>query len=158
MKRLHGARGTPEYTAWRSMITRCNPKYVHRRDNKYYAGRGVTVCAAWQNDFLQFLKDVGPRPSSNYSLDRWPDNHGNYEPGNVRWATKRQQMLNMSNNRVVCFRGRELPVTAAIRLAASGLHTQTVLSRLKLGWDVERAVTEPPRHLVHHSGWDVSNG
>jgi hypothetical protein len=71
------------------MIKRCtNPNTKAYND---YGGRGIKVADRWRHDFGAFLEDVGKRPSSSYSLDRYPNNDGNYEPGNTRWATKKQQ-------------------------------------------------------------------
>lgn len=82
----------PEYSNWDSMIRRCTkPDASHFY---LYGGRGIKVCEQWLNNFWKFLEDVGPKPSSNHSLDRINTN-GNYEPGNVRWATHVEQ----SNNR-----------------------------------------------------------
>lgn len=90
---LRGKR-TPEYVAWANMISRCeNPNY---RNYKYWGGRGISVCARWRNSFPVFLLDVGRRPGGQYSLDRFPDPDGNYEPGNVRWATAIEQGNNKS--------------------------------------------------------------
>lgn len=72
------------------MIQRCiNPKVPSYR---HYGGRGIKVCDRWMV-FDNFYKDIGPRPSPKHSLDRI-NNNGNYEPGNCRWATARQQWLN----------------------------------------------------------------
>ena|SRR6266567_934956 len=81
----------PEHKAWREAIARTT-----NRNNKgwpYYGGRGIRVCPRWLASFAAFFKDVGPRPSPAHSLDRI-DNDGGYEPGNVRWATKKQQANN----------------------------------------------------------------
>ena len=73
------------------MIARCynpNSKYF-----SYYGGRGIAVCDQWREDFQTFLRDVGLRPPGT-SIDRYPNGNGNYEPGNIRWATDKQQNLN----------------------------------------------------------------
>jgi hypothetical protein len=74
------------------MIARCyNPKHPKFR---YYGGRGITICDEWRYDFAAFVAYIGPKPSRHYSIDRYPDNNGNYEPGNVRWATQKEQVAN----------------------------------------------------------------
>ena len=98
--RTHGACGTPTYGVWAGMLSRCNqPK---NSAWKYYGGRGIKVCERWSGPmgFANFLADVGERPSSNLSIDRFPDNNGNYEPGNVRWATTQQQAMNKRHSMI----------------------------------------------------------
>lgn len=101
-RRIHGhAAGnaeTPTYRNWKSMFTRCtNPNAPHF---DRYGGRGVSVCERWRS-FANFLEDMGERPSPRHTLDRYPDNDGNYEPGNCRWATMQQQARNRSTTRAV---------------------------------------------------------
>ncbi len=84
-----GAVFSPEYKAWRNMLGRCTkPGSIgwHR-----YGGRGIAVCERWLNSFENFLADMGRKPSPAHTLDRYPDNDGNYEPGNCRWATMKEQ-------------------------------------------------------------------
>ena len=88
---------TPEYRAWVNMITRCcNPNSTRYRD---WGGRGIAVCVGWRLDYSAFLAYVGRKPTPQHSLDRYPDPNGNYEPGNVRWATKSEQVLNQRPRR-----------------------------------------------------------
>lgn len=70
------------------MVNRC------RDEKNRYFSLGIKVCDQWVSSFDTFLKDVGHRPSLSHSIDRYPNRDGNYEPGNVRWATKKQQSEN----------------------------------------------------------------
>ena len=129
---------SPEYTAWASMIDRCSRR--NRRDYKYYGGRGIVVCHQWK-DFRNFLRDVGLRPSPKHSIDRI-DNDGNYEPGNVRWATRHEQHRNMSSNRYIEFGGIRLTMKEwSIKL---GINYLTLKARIDKGrWPLEKALTLP---------------
>lgn len=93
-RHAHARRGahSVEYRIWTGMITRCENPNTAAFD--YYGGRGVRICARWRESFEAFLADVGPRPGSGYSIDRYPDTNGDYEPGNVRWATAKEQARN----------------------------------------------------------------
>lgn len=84
------------------MKDRCyNPRAKHF---DYYGGRGVKVCDRWRTSFSAFLADMGIRPAGK-SLDRWPDNGGDYEPSNCRWATQKEQQRNTRVTLYVDFRG-----------------------------------------------------
>lgn len=93
----HGLARTPEYRAWCGAYHRCHSPHSPSYAN--YGGRGISMDAQWRpsgrdpGPFLLFLEHVGPRPSPEHSLDRI-DNNGNYAPGNVRWATKSEQIVN----------------------------------------------------------------
>ena len=79
-----------EHNSWNGMKERClNPKAT---GYALYGGRGIRVCERWMT-FKNFLLDMGPRPA-NTSLDRYPNPCGNYEPGNCRWASPKQQRNN----------------------------------------------------------------
>lgn len=83
---------TVEYLAWRNIKNRCyNPNTPNW---KYYGAIGVKVCKRWRDSFDNFLADMGRRPAGDYSIDRYPNPYGNYEPKNCRWATPLQQRHN----------------------------------------------------------------
>ncbi len=83
------------YWVWVIMKQRCsNPKNI---SYKYYGAKGVSVCQSWVNSFEAFIKDMGPRPTKQHSIDRI-NPFGNYEPENCRWATKKEQAINQRRN------------------------------------------------------------
>ena len=89
-KHGHSTPTTPTYRTWLHMLDRCrNP---NTRKWKHYGGRGISVCERWRK-FENFLADMGRRPLGK-TIDRFPNKDGNYEPGNCRWATKREQLDN----------------------------------------------------------------
>lgn len=79
------------YRVWQDMRARCADQNDKRW--KDYGGRGITVCERWNMSVAAFIADMGPDPGAEYSLDRI-NNDGNYEPGNVRWATRFEQARN----------------------------------------------------------------
>lgn len=126
----------PEYICWASMKQRCgDPKH---KSYKNYGGRGIGVCERWMHSFENFLEDMGNRPTKLHSVDRINVN-GNYEPGNCRWATKKQQMRNMTTNRMLEFDNKIQCVSdwaEEVNIAA------TVISkRLARGWSINKSLT-----------------
>lgn len=87
----HGMTDTQEYMAWEGAKARCSNR--NKESWPRYGGRGIRMCEEWRNSFLAFYLWVGPKPSPEHSIDRI-DNNGDYEPGNVRWATMQQQVAN----------------------------------------------------------------
>ena len=128
----------PEYVAWRHMKERCRCKKTSGFKN--WGGRGIKVCDRWENSFEGFLEDVGRKPTSKHTLERI-DNDGNYEPGNVRWATYKEQHMNKRTNRLLTFRGESKPLTQwATEL---GINPSTLSKRiLRSSWPVEIALTK----------------
>jgi hypothetical protein len=133
----HGMVGTPTYSSWAAMLSRC--RHVDAPQNRHHGGSGITVCPQWEprlgGSFEQFLEDVGLRPDGT-TLDRYPDKTGNYEPGNVRWATPEQQFNNTRSNVLVEYKGQRMTLAQASR--ASGIHSDTLGLRYRKGERGER--------------------
>lgn len=141
LKLDHGQHNTPTYNCWVSMKSRCFGTNPASRDYAVYHQRGITVCDRWANSFPAFLADMGEKPSAAHSIDR-TNNDGNYEPGNCRWATNREQQLNKRTNRVVTIDG----VTKSISEWAdvSPVHYESIRRRLTDGWEPKCAIFAPP--------------
>jgi hypothetical protein len=118
------------YQAWADTIRRCHdPRHWHFDS---YGARGIEVCPEWRASFEAFAWHIGPRPSSNHSLDRI-DNDRGYEPGNVRWATREEQMSNTRRNRRITFAGRTMTLSQWARELGTSrqrLHYRLVHRRL----------------------------
>lgn len=127
----------PEYTSWLNMKSRCgNPK-----NHRYYryGGRGIKVCDEWLNSYKSFLSDVGRKPTPAHTLDRI-NNDGNYEPGNVRWATDEEQKNNRSDNKILAYHGKTLTIAQWSRVI--GISNCMLWTRVnKYGWSVDDAMT-----------------
>ena len=139
----HGAakRGSPTrtYRAWTGMKARCfNPKETFYR---HYGGRGITICDRWNDSFQNFLDDMGEAPPG-MSIDRIEVN-GNYEPGNCRWATQKEQASNKRNNRILSMCGSSKTMTEWAEALRLPVHV--IYGRLRLGWSDEDALLTPVR-------------
>ncbi len=145
----HGAcrdrKTTPEYAAWKNLISRCvNPRNARFSD---YGGRGISVCDRWLHGengkpgFECFLDDMGPRPDG-MTIDR-SDNDGNYEPGNCRWATPVMQMANRRNTRMVKTPSGIRPLADLAK--ECGIPANTLRARLEMGWSLGAATLTPVR-------------
>jgi hypothetical protein len=137
VRRTHGKSATSEFRIWAGILTRCYNQHATGYPN--YGGRGITVCDRWRDSFENFLADMGPRPSSQHSVDRWPNQAGPYEPGNVRWATRQQQSANTRRTINVTIDGVSLTLKAACQQC--GLPYQQILKRVRRGI--------PPEHALH---------
>jgi hypothetical protein len=140
--RTHGQSGSPEYEAWERLNARCHNKNFKQYED--YGGRGIRVAKVWRgrSGFAAFLAHVGKRPSPDHSIDRFPDMNGNYEPGNVRWATRTEQNQNTRRNVMLMFRGETRCVSEWARIV--GIGKKTISCRLKRGWSTRDALMNAP--------------
>jgi hypothetical protein len=140
----HGRTGTKEHIAWVNMRARCtNP---NRKQWPQYGGRGIVVHPEFDT-FEKFFKYIGKCPNPSMSLDRI-DVNGDYEPGNIRWATPRTQKLNRTDTRHITFEGDTRTLKEWSEFA--GISLATLWKRLNDGWDFSAAIHTPK--LSHKEG------
>lgn len=130
----HGGHGTPTYSVWKGMRTRCLDK-----NNPHYGGRGIRCCNRWSK-FQNFLDDMGERPKGA-SIERI-NNDGDYEPSNCRWATHYEQVRNTRQNMIIEHEGKSMCVTDWEKEVGIGMHT--IRWRIKNGWTPKDALTIKP--------------
>lgn len=135
----HGMHKSTEYGIWAQMIERChNPKGGDKYDR--YGGRGIEVCARWRESFSNFYADMGARPSLEHTIDR-QDNNGPYSPDNCKWETWHHQYRNRRQTVWIEFKGEKL--CQKDWCSRYALDEATFTARLKRGWSLDRALTEP---------------
>lgn len=128
----------PDFSVFSGMLARCytpgDPTYQR------YGARGIKVCDRWrEGGFWVFLGDMGPRPTPDHSIDRYPDTNGDYTPENCRWATPKQQANNRRTNKLLTYRGE----TKTMKEWADvlGINYQTLKARCRRGWLIEDMMT-----------------
>lgn len=146
-KVTHGHSGTSLYKTWERMRQRCHNPNSNSYGN--YGGRGIVVCERWLSSFENFLADMGERPEGK-TLDRYPDNDGNYEPGNCRWATNAEQKRNTRRTKMITFNGKTLCMRDWAALV--GVSESQFWKRINKGWPLERALTPSDKRFAHPPG------
>lgn len=132
--------------SWQGIIQRCENS--SSCNYKRYGGSGISVCDRWRHSFADFISDMGPRPSSSHSVDRYPNKNGNYEPGNCRWATMKEQNNNRTNNRILTFNGKSQTMSQwadEIGITIYALHGRLQSGRMTL----EEALTFQTPHIEY---------
>lgn len=144
-------------STWLNIKRRC----LDERNHNYqrYGGRGIKVYERWVNNFAAFRDYIettlGPRPLG-HTLDRIL-NDGHYEPGNLRWASKKEQSRNMRTNRLLTYKGVTKSVAAwaeMLEISAAALYV-----RLYKGISAERAIEmegHPKKHCVRGHDYAVT--
>lgn len=135
LRREQGTRDTPSYalttgkgnflSVWDGVKERCYNKNNHSYPR--YGGRGIKMCDLWKHSYREFALAVGPRPSLQHSIDRI-DTNGNYESGNIKWSTDKQQSNNRRTNIFIQWKGERLTLTQLAekeQVNYSYLHTLT---------------------------------
>jgi hypothetical protein len=137
-REMHGMRKSPKYRCWSGIVQRtenplCNSYYK-------YSAKSVRMAPELRQSFDEFLKEVGKRPSKEHSIDRLDYTQG-YEKGNLRWATRKEQARNKSNNTVLAIGNKWQCIAAWAE--EYGLTSTLVLKRLGRNWTLHKALTTP---------------
>lgn len=137
MSKRHGGCGTLTYARWKSMMARCYQ--VNATNYRYYGAIGITVCERW-HAFASFRDDMGECPSKAMTVDRL-DNALPYQPDNCRWATQAEQNRHRSHCVPLTHDGITLNIVDWA--AKTGINANALAMRIRLGWTVERTLTQP---------------
>lgn len=126
------------YGIHQKMISRCYKTY--EKSYKNYGGRGIKVCDEWRNSFVAFAEWA---KSNGYQEDLTIDRinvNGDYSPDNCRWVNMKIQQNNRRNNHLILFNGEIHTLSEWQDI--TGISEDNIYARLKLGWSVEKALTE----------------
>lgn len=139
----HRMSGTQVYRVWATMKDRCYSKTCKKYS--IYGGRGIKICKRWLDSFECFFGDMGPRPAG-MSIERI-NNNGDYEPGNCKWATSREQSANTRKNRHITHNGQTMILSDWARNV--GISASLISTRIIRGWDPAIAATTPKTKRSH---------
>lgn len=137
---------SPEYKIYKNILKRCY--YTKFKYYYNYGGRGIRVCDRWRfgeenkSGFECFLEDMGKRPTPKHSIDRFPNNDGNYEPQNCRWATNAEQQW----NQLIYISHNGISKTLQEWAQVTGLSYATVKHRYYRGWPIKDMLEKPQRN------------
>ena len=132
-------------SVWAGMGERCRRK--SNRAYPHYGGRGIKICERWRR-FENFLEDMGLRPWG-LTLERI-DVNGDYEPGNCKWATMKEQCNNTRRTCRIEFKGELRPINNVAE--ELGIKPDTLWRRLRRGWPLERAISTPTIYWGKNAG------
>lgn len=125
----------PEYNIWLAMKRRCYNSNVKHFDR--YGGRGIKISEKWFYSFWEFYKDMGPRPSPDYQIER-KDNNKGYCKENCKWATRKEQCRNRSTNTYVIYKNKQVSLAELSEL--TGIKPATLQYRLSKGYSCEEII------------------
>lgn len=155
INKSHGLSRDRLYRTWCDMKKRCSNPNVWNYKN--YGGRGIKVCDEWINSFECF-RDWAYKNGydEKLTIDR-KDNNGNYEPGNCKWSTHKEQVANSRRVKLYTAFGETKHLAEWKRDSRTVVSSVTVQRRLKLGYSIELALTEPAKDSRFKEGEPYGN-
>lgn len=140
IKTTHGQTNSPTYFSYRCMLNRCFNANWHAYSR--YGGRGITVCKRWlgKRGFINFIADMGERPSKKHTLERNKNNSG-YSPKNCCWLLSERQAANKGNTIYVVLKGKKIRLQTACDLYK--VPYDRCLYRRNMGWRHEDIFSVP---------------
>lgn len=131
------------YRIWCNLRRRCtDPKFARFED---YGGRGIGVCIEWMTSYQSFKAwAIANGYADDKQIDRHPDNNGDYEPGNCRWTTAKQNMRNTRRNKMVAAFGEVKCISEWSEDIRCAVSSRLLSSRLLKNWEPESAIATPP--------------
>ena len=136
--RTHGMSKSPLWFRWMNMKARCRNKNSDAFKN--YGARGIKVCDRWLS-FENFYSDMGLPPRPGLTIERI-DNSKGYEPGNCSWVSRKEQSRNQRRTFLITSIGE---TRCAKDWAYPGLSRNTIIRRMRSGWNPNEAVSVPAR-------------
>ena len=134
----HGMTKSGHYGRHRGMMDRCYNRDCVAYPN--YGGRGISVYRPW-HDISVFVSELPDGYHKDLEIDRI-DNDGNYEPGNIRWATRQVNSNNRRSARIIEYDGKIKSVGDWSK--ETKIPAAVISSRIdEFGWSIERALFEP---------------
>ena len=140
MIKTHGKSGSRIYWVWRDMLNRC--QLPSNKSWKNYGGRGIRVCTRWDESFQNFWSDMESGYRLGLTLERL-DNSQGYSPENCVWADRVAQARNTRRNHIIETPWGRIPIIEAAE--RSGINSEAIRGRLRMGWSEMDAVTTPKR-------------
>jgi hypothetical protein len=132
------------------MKSRCLNANIANYDR--YGGRGIGICNAWAESFERFAADMGEPPSKTHSIDRI-NNDGDYEPGNCRWATPKEQARNSSSVSLIAAFGEIKSLVEWSEDPRCGTTLSALRHRLSRRWLPESAIVAAPNVKKRSAPW-----
>lgn len=141
-KPRHNKSSTPIYNIWRGILNRTKSYHSERH---LYFDKGIKMDENWENDFEVFEKwCIDNNYKKGLQIDRKENSKG-YFPENCRFVTPSVNVNNRDNTFKVLYNGQEIPFMDAVRLADKESRSDVIRSRIKRGWNHQKAIDTPIR-------------